>query len=86
MNEQLEQTVFGDLANLEKSLAEDASGDRARAMLSYFADVARGSEALLQSAAAGERQLVSQLIEAFHASQRIVRHIWETLHNASLAA
>ena len=31
MNEQLEQTVFGDLADLEKSLAEDASGDRARA-------------------------------------------------------
>lgn len=85
MNEQLEQTVFGDLANLEKSLAEDATGDRARAMLSYFADVARSSESLLQTAAAAERQLISQLIEAFNAAQRIVRHIWETLHNASLA-
>ncbi|WP_423600142.1 hypothetical protein [Roseateles sp. MS654] len=86
MNEQLEQTVFGDLANLEKSLAEDTSGDRARAMLTYFADVARNSEGLLQTAAAAERQLISQLIEAFHAAQRIVRHIWETLHNASLPA
>lgn len=86
MNEQLEQTVFGDLANLEKSLAEDTAGDRARAMLSYFADMARSSEGMLQSAAIGERQLVTQLHEAFHASQRIVRHVWETLHNASLAA
>ena len=86
MNEQLEQTVFGDLANREKSLAEDTSGDRARAMLTYFADVARNSEGLLQTAAAAERQLISQLIEAFHAAQRIVRHIWETLHNASLPA
>ena len=85
MNEQLEQTVFGDLANLEKSLTEDTTGDRVRAMLSYFADVAKSSEGLLQTAAAAERQLISQLIEAFHAAQRIVRHIWETLHNASLA-
>ena len=85
MNEQLEQTVFGDLANLEKSLAEDASGDRARALLSYFADVAKSAEVMLATAAATERQLVTQLIEGFHASQRIVRHVWETLHNASLA-
>ena len=85
MNEQLEQTVFGDLANLEKSLTEDTTGDRAHAMLSYFADVAKSSEGLLQTAAAAERQLISQLIEAFNAAQRIVRHIWETLHNASLA-
>ena len=85
MNQELEKTVFGDLANLETSLAEDASGERARALLTYFADVARASESMLQTAAATERQLVSQLIEGFHASQRIVRHVWETLHNASLA-
>ncbi|HEY9109050.1 MAG TPA: hypothetical protein VIN58_20410 [Roseateles sp.] len=85
MNEQLEQTVFGDLADLEKSLAEDASGDRARALLGYFTDVAKSAETMLATAAATERQLVTQLIEGFHASQRIVRHVWETLHNASLA-
>lgn len=86
MNEQLEKTVFGDLANLEKSLAEDATGERARALLTYFADVARASEAMLQTAAATERQLISQLIEGFHASQRIVRHVWETLHSMTLVA
>lgn len=85
MNEQLEQTVFGDLANLEKSLAEDASGERARALLGYFTEVAKSAEGMLTTAAATERQLVTQLIEGFHASQRIVRHVWETLHNASLA-
>lgn len=86
MNEQLEQTVFGDLTNLEKTLAEDTAGERARALLAYFTDVAKTAESMLQTAAATERQLVTQLIEGFHASQRIVRHVWETLHNASLAA
>jgi hypothetical protein len=85
MNEQLEKTVFGDLAQLEKSLAEDSSGDRARNMLAYFSEVAKAAEAMLDTAAAGERQLVTQLIEGFRASQRIVSGVWETLHNASLA-
>ena len=86
MNQQLENSVFGDLADLEKSLAEDASGDRARALLSYFTEVARSCESLLHTAAAAERQMVSQLLEGFRASQRIVRHVWETLHNATLVA
>lgn len=86
MNEQLEKTVFGDMAQLEKSLAEDSTGDRARSMLAYFSEVAQAAEAMLQTAAVGERQLVTQLIEGFRASQRIVSSVWETLHNASLAA
>jgi len=85
MNDKLEQTVFGDLADLEKSLAADSTGDRARALLTYFREVAQASEAILQTASSTERQLVSRLIEGFHAAQRIVRHLWETLHNASLA-
>lgn len=84
MNEQLEQTVFGDLSDLEKSLAEDASGERARALLGYFTEVAQSAETMLTSAAATERQLITQLIEGFHASQRIVRHVWETLHSTTL--
>ena len=31
-----------------------------------------------------ERRLNSQLLEGFRAAQRIVRHVWETLHSASL--
>lgn len=84
MNEQLEQTVFGDLTDLEKSLAEDSSGERARALLGYFTEVAKSAENMLLSAAATERQLVTQLIEGFHASRRIVRHVWETLHGTTL--
>jgi hypothetical protein len=86
MNEVLEQTAFGDLAQLEKTLADDSSGERARALLAYFREVAQTSETMLQTAGAEQRQLVSRLIEAFHAAQRIVRHVWETLHNASLPA
>jgi hypothetical protein len=86
MNEVLEQTAFGDLAQLEKTLADDSTGERARALLAYFREVAQTSETMLQTAGADQRQLVSRLIEAFHAAQRIVRHVWETLHNASLPA
>ena len=85
MDNPLEHTVFGDLAQLEKTLTEDLSGDRARAMLSYFDAVAHSSEGLLQKPVLdGERQLISKLIEGFQAAQRIVRHVWETLHTASL--
>jgi len=87
MNDTFEQTIFGDLANLEKALTEDQSGDRARAMISYFGEVAKESTAMLQSAQVGaERQLVSQLIEAFYASQRVIQKVWEALHGSALAA
>jgi hypothetical protein len=87
MNDTFEQDIFSDLANLEKALTEDQSGERARAMIDYFAEVAKESGAMLQTAQAGaERQLVSQLIEAFYASQRVIRHVWESLHGSVLPA
>ncbi|OWQ47954.1 hypothetical protein CDL60_05010 [Roseateles noduli] len=87
MDNPLEQTVFADLAHIEKTLTDDLSGERTRAMLSYFDQVAQSTEAHLQMPLAdAERQLSSQLIEGFRASQRIVRHVWETIHTASLPA
>ncbi|SEK25100.1 hypothetical protein SAMN05216359_101178 [Roseateles sp. YR242] len=87
MDQALEQTVFADLAHIEKTLTDDLSGERTRAMLSYFDQVAHSTEAHLQTALPdAERQLTSQLIEGFRASQRIVRHVWETIHTASLPA
>ncbi|MBB3193689.1 hypothetical protein [Roseateles terrae] len=87
MDQALEQTVFADLAHIEKTLTDDLSGERTRAMLSYFDQVTRSTEAHLQTALPdAERQLTSQLIEGFRASQRIVRHVWETIHTASLPA
>ena len=87
MDNALENTVFSDLAQLEKTLTDDVTGDRARAMLGYFDEVTRSSEALLQKAAHdAERHLTSQLIEGFRAAKSIVRHVWETLHTASLPA
>jgi hypothetical protein len=86
VNASLEQSVFSDLTDLETSLAEDNRGERARALLTYFGEVAQASEAILKTANSNERQLVTRLIEGFHAAQRIVRQLWETLHNAPLVA
>jgi hypothetical protein len=87
MNEAIENTVFNDLATLEKTLAEDSTGDRARSMLEYFDEVARNSENRLgQAVPDPERQLLHKLIEGFRASQRIIRHVWETQHSAVLPA
>jgi hypothetical protein len=85
MNEQTEQTIFSDLSNLEMALTQDQSGDRARAMVAYFGEVAKECVALMQaSQAAAERQLAAQLIEAFYASQRVIHKVWEALHGSAL--
>ncbi len=87
MNAALENEVLADMANLEKTLTEDVSGDHARAMLSYFDEVAKASEDVLRSPPNdAERHLAQQLLEGFHAAQRIVRHVWEALHSTSLPA
>ena len=80
-------TIFGDLAQVEKTLSEDGTGDKARAMLAYFDDVAKSTEGMLQkSSEEAERQFLARLIEGFRASQRIIRHVWETLHSSVLPA
>ena len=85
MDKALENTVFDDLTQLEKTLTDDRSGDRARAMLRYFDEVAASSEAMLKKPLDdGERHLATRLVDAFRAAQRIIRHVWETVHSASL--
>jgi uncharacterized protein (DUF305 family) len=87
MNEQLEQIVLSDLAQLEMVLAADTRGERARQMIAYYAQVVEESIPLLQkSQEPVERQLVQQLIDAFHASQRVIRQVWEQQHTTELAA
>lgn len=87
MEDSVKQTILGDLAQVEKTLSEDSTGDRAREMLAYFDEVARSSEEMLRKASVDtERQLLSRLIEGFHAAQRIIRHVWETLHSMALPA
>jgi hypothetical protein len=80
-------TIFGDLAQVEKTLSEDTTGDKARSMVAYFDDVAKSTEQMLQKASSdAERQLLARLVEGFRACERIVRHVWETLHSAALPA
>ena len=78
MNEQLEQAIFSELSDLEKTLAADFSGDRARAIISYFDGVAGETQSHQQSA--------GQLTEGFQAAQRIVQKVWEALHGTPLPA
>lgn len=85
MESTIENSLFGDMANLEKSLSDDHTGDRARAMLEYFNNVLSATGEMLDSAKdAPERTLITQLISGFHASQRIIRHVWETIHGTML--
>jgi hypothetical protein len=81
----LEQSIFGDMTNLESSLSEDSSGDRARAMVRYFRTVAEATERLLTTAREeGQRHLVSRLLQGFQAAERIIRHVWESIHGTTL--
>lgn len=87
MNSDLEDKVLADMAKLEKTLTDDITGDQTRAILAYFKGVTEASEHILSKPSDdSERQMASQLAEGFRASQRIVRHVWETLHSASLPA
>ncbi|HEV8689602.1 MAG TPA: hypothetical protein VGQ91_04835 [Ideonella sp.] len=87
MDDTAQQTIFGDLAQVEKTLSEDTTGDRARAMLAYFDDVASSSQELLKQAdTESQRLLLVRLLDGFRASQRIIRHVWESLHSAALVA
>lgn len=86
MDNPLEQGIFTDLARIEEAIAADSSGDRARQIIGYFAQMGKASESLLQTALPdAERQLTAQLIEGLHAAQRIVQKVWESTHSASLA-
>jgi hypothetical protein len=82
---QSDSSIFGDLAQVEKTLSDDLGGERARSMLAYFDAVRKSSEAMLAKPLSdGDRHFVTQLIEGFRAAQRIIQHVWETLHSASL--
>jgi hypothetical protein len=84
MEQTAERSVFDDLATLEPTLTEDLAGERTRGMLKYFEDAVATTEAGLASLGGAERQLATQMIEGFRASQRIVRQAWETIHQSAL--
>lgn len=85
MESNVDNSLFGDMANLEQSLSEDSTGDRARAMLEYFNTLLSASTQLLSNSGdEAERSLIQQLNSGFYASQRIIRHVWETIHGTML--
>jgi len=81
----LEQSIFGDMTNLEASLSEDTNGDRARAMVRYFQTITEATQRMLTTAREeGQRHLVSRLLLGFQAAERIIRHVWESIHGTAL--
>jgi hypothetical protein len=81
----LEQSIFGDMSNLESSLSQDTSGDKARQMVRYFRSIVEASEKMLSNVRdESQRHLVSRLLQAFQAAERIIRHVWETIHGCAL--
>ncbi len=85
MEDTASNTIFGDLANVEKTLSEDGSGEQARAMLAYFEDASKSTQELIKNAADDtERKFLAGLVDGFGAAQRIVRAVWESLHSTAL--
>lgn len=85
MNENLENSLFGDMATLEKTLSSDHSGDRALAMLAHFKTVSEICLNMLpETSDMQERSMIQKLNSGFESSRRIVRHVWETIHGTML--
>lgn len=85
MIDNVEKSLFGDMATLEKTLSGDHSGDRALAMLAYFKTVSEVCSNLLpETADAQERSMIQKLNSGFESSRRIIRHVWETIHGTML--
>lgn len=81
----LEQSIFSDMTNLEKSLSEDTTGDKARNMVTYFRSIVEATDKMLATVRdESQRQLVSRLLQGFQAAERIIRHVWETIHGVAL--
>jgi hypothetical protein len=86
MDNDLEQRIFAELDQIGNTLAEDRSGDRARAIVAYFSAMAEPSKEQLQTALPdAERRSTAQLVECLHAAQRLVQQLWETTHMATLS-
>lgn len=76
-----------DLAQLDQALAEDASGRRTEAVVAFFDRMARlGEEELKKASNDLQRQQLARIIDGLRASQRIVRHVRETLHSGAATA
>ncbi|MFE8646296.1 hypothetical protein ACFX58_14520 [Sphingomonas sp. NCPPB 2930] len=80
-----EQSIFADMSNLEKTLSEDITGDKARAIVQYFQSVGEATDKMLASAKEeSQRHLISRLLRGFQASERVVRQVWESIHGVAL--
>jgi hypothetical protein len=81
----LEQSIFSDMTNLEKSLSEDTTGEKARNMVTYFRSIVEATDKMLATVRdESQRHLVSRLLQGFQAAERIIRHVWETIHGVAL--
>jgi regulatory protein YycI of two-component signal transduction system YycFG len=81
-----EKSIFADLAQIEKILAEDLSGVRARQIIDYFEQCAvSNSELTAKVLDDSDRRLELKLNEGMRASKRIIQQVWETLHSKLLA-
>ncbi len=75
-----------DFRELNLTISEDTSGDKARQLVAYFKASAEKSEELrLHTEDAAEKQFATLMHEAYAASQRIVTNTWEAVHGATLA-
>lgn len=85
MSNRTDPSLLDDLANLEQTLASDASGDATRAMLQHYGRLTEQSMALQVGAGDDDdRRLAASLVAAFQAGQRVIAHVWRALHGVEL--
>ena len=78
--------LLADFDALEAALQADASGDKARGLHRYFAQVELESrQAQVRSVDFDEKRVAGLLAEAFAAMQRTVAAAWAKLHGRDLA-
>lgn len=79
--------LAADFDSLEAALGADASGERARRLARYFAQVELESrQAQVRSVDFDEKQRAGLLAEAFAGLQRTVAAAWSRLHGRELPA
>lgn len=80
-----EQTTLSNLAQIEKTLVDDVSGNSVREIIEYYEKTIQACTAQNTVETHGSNwQPESQIIDGMRASQRILKKAWDSQHSKTL--
>lgn len=80
-----EQTTLSNLAQIEKTLVDDVSGNSVREIIEYYEKTIQACIAQNTVETHGSNwQPESQIIDGMRASQRILKKAWDSQHSKTL--